>query len=113
MDCARWSRFHLFPSPTERAWQNELTGVHHQCAHCGASNDTRLNALARALPAARAFYRDHPRARTLPEQRIEVDGTPAIVTSFESLTDQTRLDVVSACATFEVLAIHGPSAIGH
>lgn len=43
----------------------------------------------------------------LPDQHIEVDGRAAIVTSFESVTNNARLDVVCAYDTYEVLRIYG------
>ncbi len=46
---------------------------------------------------------------TLPEREIEVDGRAAIVTCFQSVTGQSRLDVVSARDTFELIAVYGGS----
>ena len=47
--------------------------------------------------------------RKLPEREVTAGGHAAIVTSFESVTEQARLDVVSARDTYRVLSIHGIS----
>jgi hypothetical protein len=38
---------------------------------------------------------------------VEAAGRAALVTSFESVTDGARLDVVSARDTYEILSVHG------
>jgi hypothetical protein len=38
---------------------------------------------------------------------VEAQGYEAIVTTFESVSDATRLEVVARRNTFEVLEIHG------
>lgn len=45
--------------------------------------------------------------RSLPERKVEVDGRPALVTSFESVDSHARLEVLHDRETFRLLAIHG------
>src|SRR5579859_691526 len=77
------------------------------CEECFTSWSVTLEGLVLALPEAQSFLRMHPRIHTLPRQELEVDGQPALLTSFESVTNTDRLDVISACDTFEVLRVYG------
>ena len=77
------------------------------CEHCLTSWMNTLEYLVLELPEAQSFLQVHPRVRTLPRQELEVDGRPALLTSFESVTDQGRFDVISDSETYEVLRIYG------
>ena len=66
-----------------------------------------LEGLVLALPEGQAFSRAHPRIRCLPYRSIEFAGRPAIVTSFESVLDSARFDVISDYETYEVLGVCG------
>ncbi len=61
--------------------------------------------LAQSLPEAQEFWRRYPRMCTLPPRAIEYASTHAIMTSFESVTDQARIDVITARDTCEVLGL--------
>ena len=78
-----------------------------QCEVCGFSDSESLESLVFALPKVQRFYRQHPRIRLLPNYAVEADGRAAIVTRFESITNQERIAVVSAANTFEALQHHG------
>jgi len=78
-----------------------------QCEVCGFSDSESLESLVFALPEVQRFYRQHPRIRLLPNYAVEVDRRAAIVTRFESITNQERIAVVSAANTFEALQHHG------
>jgi hypothetical protein len=78
-----------------------------QCEVCGFSDSESLESLVFALPEVQRFYRQHPRIRHLPNYEVEADGRAAIVTRFESITNQERIAVVSAANTFEALQHHG------
>jgi hypothetical protein len=84
-----------------------LTAFHVICRSCCFISDAPLHRLNLILPEGRSFWREHPRIRTLPERRVEAQGYEAIVTTFESVSDATRLEVVARRNTFEVLEIHG------
>jgi RNA polymerase sigma factor (sigma-70 family) len=86
--------------------QSEWYGVYIQCPTCGGGDTTPLSHLTLDLPDTRQFWRKHPRIRSLPKQEIEFAGRPALLTGFESVTDQARIDVISARDTLEVLHVN-------
>jgi RNA polymerase sigma factor (sigma-70 family) len=86
-------------------------GVSVNCASCGSRAFVSLDGLALCLPVAQRFWREHPRLRTLPEREIEALGQPAIVTTFESVLDASRLAVVSHRDSFAVLEVHDHSGL--
>jgi RNA polymerase sigma-70 factor (ECF subfamily) len=57
--------------------------------------------------AVQRFWRRHPRMRALPARAVELDGRPAVLTSFQSLETLDRLDVFAAHDTYEVLRLDG------
>ena len=63
-----------------------------------------------SLPEAQHFWKKHPRLRTLPQQELEVVGRPALLTTFESITEHARLDIVTSADSFMVLNIYEGSA---
>lgn len=72
--------------------------------HCGTWNGQGVNLLA--LPESRSFWRAHPRMRFLPSRQIEAAGRPAIVAGFEAVAGRSRLEIVYARDTLDVIAIH-------
>jgi hypothetical protein len=101
--CGRSARLRM--GMPEDAPQNVRArrGVHVRCDRCGPTYWTALTGLARDLPEARRFWREHPRMRTLPEREVEAAGSPALVVGFESVADGARLDVLVVRDTFEVI----------
>jgi RNA polymerase sigma-70 factor (ECF subfamily) len=83
-----------------------LRGMYLRCDRCGCAHDLTLAGLALWSTEGRRFWRAHPRLRTLPEREVEAAGRAALVTSFESVTDRARLDIVSARDTYEILSVH-------
>jgi len=81
-------------------------GMQIVCSHCGLIDANPLQYLVLDLPATQRFWREHGRMRVLPEREVEVDGRPAIVTSYESVTESARLDVISTADTLAVLGVH-------
>ncbi len=75
------------------------------CPICHARCMTPLECLVLSLPEVRQFCQAHPRIRTLPRQYMERDGRQAIITSFQSVTDNAHFDVVSDYETYSVLHI--------
>lgn len=84
-------------------------GVEMNCTRCGVSYKTQLTTLAISLPEGRRFWRAHPRIRTLPEREIEVDGNPALVVGFQSVSDTARFEVVYTRDRYQLLGIHNAS----
>jgi RNA polymerase sigma factor (sigma-70 family) len=107
--CGRATRLQRGPldHPDTPPWHRNRHGLFHLCEHCSPARSswTSLEGLVLALPEARSFQRDHPRIRLLPAQELEREGRPAIVTTFESVTIEERLVVVSALDTYEALHI--------
>ena len=82
-------------------------GLFHVCENCSPVRSywASLEWLVLSLPEGRSFEQAHPRIRLLPAQEVERDGRPAIVTTYESVTDHERLAVVSALDSYEVLHV--------
>ncbi|HEV2124319.1 MAG TPA: RNA polymerase sigma factor [Chloroflexota bacterium] len=81
---------------------------------CGGADSETWHSLTWSLPEARNFWREHPRMRFLPEREIEVAGSPAVVTGFESMTGGARLEVVALRDSLRVLSVNGsPSPRSH
>jgi RNA polymerase sigma factor (sigma-70 family) len=77
----------------------------YRCGRCSARtvNPQFFNLLA--LPETRRFWRRHSRIRSLNEREVEATGHPAIVTGFESVNGSSRIEIVYARDTFEVIEI--------
>ena len=53
----------------------------------------------------RQFWHEQRRIRRLPEQAVEAEGRPAIVTVFEGVSSQATIAVVLAQDTYEMIRI--------
>ena len=84
----------------------DAIGLHIRCERCDSTSYITHRGLVRCLPEARRFWQEHPRLRSLPERELEVDGVMGIVTGFQSITGQARLDVISLRETLEVVKVH-------
>ncbi len=105
--CGRPTRLR-FGSPNYiEPWRATPYAVYVKCEYCGAISDCTLMGLALSVPQTRRFWREHPKMRVLPEREVDVQGTPALVTTFESVTGMGRLDLISARDTFQLIGVHG------
>ncbi len=86
--------------------QSEWYGIHIYCPACRGGDTTPLSHLTLDLPETGQFWRKHPRIRSFPRREIEFAGRPALLSGFESVTDQASIEVISARATLEVLYVH-------
>jgi RNA polymerase sigma factor (sigma-70 family) len=93
-------------SPTAPIPKRGRPGIHYVCERCNQICDMGLSALALWQPEGRAFQKEHPRIRRLPDREIEAEGVPAIVTTFEGLGNVARYAVVSAKETLRTLSVH-------
>lgn len=84
-----------------------MIGKHYVCQTCGSRSDSSLAGLVIVMPEMRAFWKANPRIRRLPDRAIEADGHPAIVTGYESVSDRTRIEIVSKRDDFRTLRING------
>jgi hypothetical protein len=76
------------------------------CPACGWASNKSMSGFVIGSPEAQSFWRAHPRMRTLPAQAIDVDGSRAILTRLQSVTDNAELTVISTYDTFEHIKIH-------
>lgn len=108
--CARPTPLRLGP-PLGLPAQLQTPGVHIylHCDACDAIYHSMLEGIALTLPEARQFYRCHPRIRTLPHQEVVVEGRPAFLARFESLSDRANLEVLIASDSFRLIGVHGHS----
>lgn len=90
------------PHPRPVTWDDD-GGISTTCSTCSSNKRTHPAFQALFTPDARQFWQDHPRLRTTAFQQVNVDGAPALLTSYQSVTSRARLDVVVARDTFRVL----------
>jgi RNA polymerase sigma-70 factor (ECF subfamily) len=91
---------------TPRASRTEH-GFHFVCSHCGLAENFSLAAIVLFHPEGMRFQREHPKIRMLPEKHVEIDGVPAIISTYESHSDATRFEMVTIRDTFEVVFLNG------
>jgi RNA polymerase sigma-70 factor (ECF subfamily) len=88
-------------------WRQDKYLINVVCPRCQSINCTTLDSLSLFLPEGRKFHQEHQRIRLLPYRHVEFAGRPAIVTSYESVTETASFDVISDAETYEVLKIYG------
>jgi RNA polymerase sigma factor (sigma-70 family) len=93
---------------TLRRWVNPdgSDQVLAACSACESNWATTLDGLALFSPAGQQFWREHPRIRRVAYQDLEAGGVPAVLTSYRSVTAESRLDVVLTRDTFHVVRTH-------
>jgi RNA polymerase sigma-70 factor (ECF subfamily) len=84
----------------------EINPLYLSCTHCGETTSTAHAAIALGLPEGQRFWKAHPKIRLRPTADIDSAGSNAIVSSFVSLTDSARFDVVTTRDTIEVIGVH-------
>jgi RNA polymerase sigma-70 factor (ECF subfamily) len=104
--CEAWAPLRMVPPDWFPPELRHGRGIHVLCPACGPF-DLSLGGLALFTPAGRAFWREHPRIRQLPEYELEAAGRPAVVSPFEDVAGNARFAVVSDRETYAVLATHG------
>jgi RNA polymerase sigma-70 factor (ECF subfamily) len=92
--------------PCAPALPAHLGAVYQYCNVCNAGYSTARAAIALSMPEGREFWRRHPRIHLRSSTQIERAGRAAVLTSFESLTESARLDVITDRETYEVIGIH-------
>jgi RNA polymerase sigma-70 factor (ECF subfamily) len=80
------------------------------CGYCGLRNVQSHAGLILASAQGQAFWREHPRIRLLPERKVETQGRAALVTSFASVVDGARFEVISARDTYDTIACYRTDA---
>jgi RNA polymerase sigma-70 factor (ECF subfamily) len=79
-------------------------GLSGQCPSCGWQDFCSPQGLLQTLPIVQRFWKAHPRMHLVFGGTIEeVEGSKALLVSFESLTDAAHLDLVVARDTLQLL----------
>ncbi len=104
--CNRTNALLIGVPPDDGPWLHRDWRFRVLCGDCGWFFTLSFPGSIFALPEVQRFWRAHPRMRTLPVETVTVDGSPAIVTRFASVTESANLAVISARETFAVLGIH-------
>jgi len=76
------------------------------CENCGETTSTAHAVIALCLPEGQRFWKEHPKMRLQSIAEIDSAGSSAIVSSFASLLDSARFDVVTTRDTIEVIGVH-------
>jgi RNA polymerase sigma-70 factor (ECF subfamily) len=76
------------------------------CPACDWASNKSLAGFVIGSPEVQRFWRNYPRMRTLPVQEIEVQGSPALLTRLQSVTDNAELVVLSRGDTFAPIGTH-------
>jgi RNA polymerase sigma factor (sigma-70 family) len=84
----------------------QINPLYVSCTHCGETTSTAHAAIALCLPEGRQFWKTHPKIRLHSTSEINAAGSSALVSSFASLTDSARFDVVTTRDTVEVIGVH-------
>lgn len=82
-----------------------ISPLYVKCESCGQTASSAHAAIALCLPEGQRFWKAHPRMR-LQSSEVESAGSIAIVSSFASVTDSARFDVVTTRDTVEVVGVH-------
>jgi RNA polymerase sigma factor (sigma-70 family) len=84
---------------------HQINPLYITCDHCGETTSTAHAAIALSLPEGQRFWKAHPKMRLRPATEIDAAGSPALVTSFASLTDSARFDVITTRDSIEVIEV--------
>ncbi|MFN8492436.1 MAG: RNA polymerase sigma factor [Caldilineaceae bacterium] len=101
LNCGRPQPIRVGRPPSAMAGPPKVYVLCEHCDHCPGSN--AWAGLALALPQVRRFWQAHPRMRTLPEREAEISGSPAVLTGFESVTGDAKIEVAFAKNTLGVV----------
>lgn len=81
-------------------------GLHVRCSACGACVSASLTGYLRGLPEAQRFWRCYPRIHSIAPRQIEAGGRAALLTSFQNLSGNEHIDIVSDEETYTILGIY-------
>ncbi len=76
------------------------------CERCGETTSTAHAVIGLCMPEGQRFWKEHPKMRLRSIAEVDSAGSSAIVTSFTSLTDSARFDVVTTRDTIQVIGVH-------
>ncbi|MBV9231904.1 MAG: RNA polymerase sigma factor [Chloroflexi bacterium] len=81
-------------------------GVSLRCSICGDEDINSLPHLMLDTPEAQRFYRKHPRIHWRPGQEIDYQSQPALVGSFQDVSDHAILTIICQRETLKVLGTY-------
>jgi RNA polymerase sigma-70 factor (ECF subfamily) len=111
-NCGRPAQFRLSLHDDTSTLVTDPHLLYVRCAACGEITSSSFGGLIMSLSEVQQFWAEHRRIRTLlPQHEVNIDGHPALVTRFESVTDAARLDVVSRRDTLMAIDVHGAPAL--
>ena len=76
------------------------------CHVCGWASNKSTHGLVVGSQEAQRFWRNHPRLKTLPLQDIEVQGSLALLTRLQSVTDSAQMTLITRRDTMEILQVY-------
>ena len=106
LSCSHTISLHISCISQNGWYTRDMPVLNARCSQCQAEYMIQLGFFALTLPAVQKFWQEHPKIHLLPNQELEADGQSTIITRFESLTDQSKIAIVSSKDTFETLRIH-------
>ena len=107
LGCQHWLPIQFGTPPWVALRAENLQSIYLYCPRCQCHDYESWHSLTWCLPEVRRFWQENPRMRFQPAREIHVEGRPAILTGFESLTGQVRIDVVTGRDTLQVVQING------
>ena len=105
-DCGELVPLRLMLPPDRRGPWGDRRGMVLVCARCDGGSSITLRMFAQSQPEVRAFWKRHPRMRSLPYREVELNGVPAVVITFESLGEPACVDVLTTRDTWEVIKVN-------
>jgi len=85
---------------------HQIQPLYMTCECCGETTSTAHAVIALCLPEGQRFWKAHPKIRLQSTAEINSAGSSAIVSSFASLLDSARFEVVTTRDTIEVIGVH-------
>ncbi|MEX2426305.1 MAG: RNA polymerase sigma factor [Thermomicrobiaceae bacterium] len=106
LGCGKSARvIHSLPSPiSERA--RERFGAQVRCPSCNVVSYCSLTGMLLSTIEGKRFRSQHSRTCTLPEQEIQANGRPALVSRFQSVESAAEFVAITDASTMRVMQFH-------
>jgi RNA polymerase sigma-70 factor (ECF subfamily) len=98
-------RITRWPFGDEHVDLQVANGIQLRCDKCAIFDTASPWHMALDTSEAQRFWRRCPRMRAIPVQATELNGRAVLVTGFESVVGNERLEIISACDTYELLHV--------
>lgn len=110
-NCGAPANVHQSKDRSASALLEDPLFLYIECARCSEVVSSSFKGLVNNLPEVQRFWREQEQIRKVPHRQIEIDGRVAIVTSFESVQNTARLDIVAALDPFRLIQIHSTAHV--